>query len=495
MKAKLNLSGEELEIEIYTDILIKYATTSETFTEKTTASSRMKDKSEEFPELTEADIDVLDQSGITLQRMGSYGDGAPRDLHDQIIRIEDELGVLTRKVVVKFNPDLSAADCVEIVKDLEMEPMKQLRFARNLYIVKPPSGLPTHMAAERMGRNPSVLYADPVLKRQSIRRWHDGDSLSATPLDASHQWQWPKISGQEAWVTSKGNGIRVAVIDRGFHPTHRLFSGGVNQTLSAWFDEDGNRSHDLNTMPKFYHGTFCSAQVAAKPVHATDVTGIAPEAELMLVSTPGKRDVFLEQVHLAIAVSYAARPSVDDPLMHSAGADIITCAEGAKSGQGKLENVLRDALDFVAEIGTPMIWAVANIDRPISGDELLSYPDLIRVGSSDEWGKVAPECAFGPELDFLAPGHWVVNFNGSEPKRDRGTSYAAPTAAGIAALVFSVVGGALTTEQLRKLMRMACEPIEGMNAGDRNQYAGSGVINAERAVQLAQQVQSSTLIL
>ncbi len=93
--------------------------------------------------------------------------------------------------------------------------------------------------------------------------------------------------------------------------------------------------------------------------------------------------------------------------------------------------------------------------------------------------------AFGPELDFLAPGRDVYSTAGANRYEfGTGTSYATPLAAGVGALVLSRHPD-WTANQVREHLRKTCDKIGGVaynQAGHHPEY-GYGRINAERAVQ------------
>jgi subtilisin family serine protease len=79
--------------------------------------------------------------------------------------------------------------------------------------------------------------------------------------------------------------------------------------------------------------------------------------------------------------------------------------------------------------------------------------------------------AFGPELDFLAPGVEVYNtYRSNTYGLGTGTSYANPATAGVAALVLTVEPE-LRWNQLRDRMRSTCDkigplPYAGRSSGD-----------------------------
>ena len=142
--------------------------------------------------------------------------------------------------------------------------------------------------------------------------------------------------------------------------------------------------------------------------------------------------------------------------------------------------------------------------RGISGKPLdpqvgypASHPDTVAVGSSTNFDYRAHYSQYGTELDFLAPGGdgladiWTTDRTGAAGyARDgdyaalRGTSFASPLAAGVAALMLSKNPN-LTAQQVRDIMRRTCDKV-GSASYDSNgwiQYYGYGRINAQAALE------------
>lgn len=151
--------------------------------------------------------------------------------------------------------------------------------------------------------------------------------------------------------------------------------------------------------------------------------------------------------------------------------------------------ILEDAIEFAAKWGRngrglPIFWATTNGNFDVGLDEVVSHPAVIAVGRSTR-RDLENNSAFGPELDFLAPGVDVVNISNSGFGPGTGTSYAAPIAAGIGALALSV-NPSLTAQELREIMRASCDQVGPLTyPNGRNDDYGFGRVNAARAVELA----------
>mgnify|MGYP001228323034 CR=1 FL=1 len=174
------------------------------------------------------------------------------------------------------------------------------------------------------------------------------------------------------------------------------------------------------------------------------------------------------------------------------GADVISCSLGPNTADWDMSQTLQDAIDFVVTtgrggLGTPIFWAVTNGDFPISLDEVCSYPSTIAVGRSSR-DDTEDGCGSGPELDFLAGGVDVLSTasdrNGAPTYGiSIGTSFAAPTAAGVGALVLARHPG-LSWQEMRDLLRGACDKVGGVTYdgnGHHDDY-GYGRLNATAAV-------------
>jgi Subtilase family len=189
-------------------------------------------------------------------------------------------------------------------------------------------------------------------------------------------------------------------------------------------------------------------------------------------------------------VAYAAQHALENPTAApDAGVDIIVCSLGPNGAEWELQTVLSLALEFAASNGRggrgcPIFWAVSNgRNVDIALDEVVSHPDVIAVGRSTRYD-TEHDCARGPKLEYLAPGVDVYStYSGNRYGTGTGTSYAAPCAAGVAALVLAA-NPAFARDELRAALVGTCDDIGDLpyDASGRNDDYGHGRINAEAAV-------------
>jgi thermitase len=196
------------------------------------------------------------------------------------------------------------------------------------------------------------------------------------------------------------------------------------------------------------------------------------------------------QITLARAVAYAADPSTEvTGIPSGSGADVISCSLGPNGAYWKMESVLEDAIDYAVTHGrggkgTLVFWAVSNGSFDIKFDDVSSHANTISVGrsASDDQENGS---AFGPELDFLAPGVnvWSTKAGGGYGS-GTGTSYATPLAAGAAAVLLSK-NPQKTWKEIRQAMRDSCSKVGTYPyVLKRNDYYGYGRINLNDALKL-----------
>ncbi len=331
---------------------------------------------------------------------------------------------------------------------------------------------------------PRHLPADPEFGRQ----WHlrnTGQNGGTTGAD---------ISATMAWDTTKGDGVRVAVIDNGFDTNHQDLQFGP---ISGWYRptadfDDADYVPGTADMPGGDHGTACAGMAGALEGNGFGGCGVAFDADLNVIACLG--DQIGTQSTLARALAYAADPSLENAAFNADdGADIIACSLGPNGAQWSMRQILSEAIEFAGANGrngkgTAVFWACTNGNFPIRFDEVCSHPDVIAVGRSTH-DDSDDGSGFGPELEFLAPGVDVLLASqGNSHRTTTGTSFACPCAAGVATLALAT-NGSLTAGELRQLMRDSCDKIGTLpyNLG-RNDRFGHGRVNAYKAVAAAKAV-------
>ncbi len=411
----------------------------------------------------------------------------------EVYRREDG-GVLiaTRELVVQFAPELTEDEVRNTLSDRGLEIVRQLRFAANQFEVRVPAGIDPLDAANELQESGITINAEPEFIE------HIGQRVR--PSDPTYAQQWhlnnpggsggtagADIAAERAWDFTRGAGVRIAVIDNGFDVGHADLTAGIVAD-SGFFDGSGNFQRTLTNYPDSNHGTFCAGMVGARHNNGRDGCGSAPECELMLVAT--RNDQVGTQATLARAVAYASNPRLEIANANPAsGADVIVSSLGPNGAVWALTAVLENAIVFASRQGrrgrgTPIFWASSNGNNvDIAEDQVVSHPQVIAVGRSRR-NDTEDNSAHGEELDLLAPGVNVVSItSGGGTGTSTGTSFAAPLAAGVGALVLAV-NPDLYADEVRQLLCDTCDKIAGVayNAAGHHIDYGHGRVNAFRAV-------------
>ncbi len=357
---------------------------------------------------------------------------------------------------------------------------------------------------------PEVEYAEPNYIYHVHGMTNDPYLQSSNSWGQGYQDLWPlmKIQAPEAWDTSTGEGIVVAVVDTGCDLTHPDLVDNIwtntHEIEGNHLDDDGNgyvddvhgwNFVDDDNYPQDYfgHGTHVAGTIAAMGNNGVGTVGVAYQAHVMPVK--GLDDTGSGYATgLANAIVYAVE----------SGARVINLSWG---GAG-FSQTLEDAIKLAHSQGAVVVASAGNDGEDISAS--LDYPSgsryVITVGSSDHNDIKTDFSNFGSSLDVLAPGgdssdssknYVYVNILslrsstigkyglddevlrvGQDYLRLSGTSMAAPHVAGLAALILQRLPTA-APEEVRQIIRRSSTDV--MNPG-WDLSSGYGRINALQAV-------------
>jgi subtilisin family serine protease len=303
------------------------------------------------------------------------------------------------------------------------------------------------------GLDGSVL-AEPIV----VYHLENRGNLVDYELDPIPQWQWTQIELKNAWREGRSYGrpsagppIRVAIIDFGFHTEDAQIADRIQWT--AYVDDSGTVVPTV--IPKRGHGTLC-ASLAAGARDGADVNGAAPDCDLILVAIKS----ITTQVAVAGAITACTKGA------NGGGpADIISCSVGPKVRSWELLMPLPLALEDArwngrGGLGIPIIWADFDKHSLIDSNSLENDDRIVCVGQNDEHDALAT-CGYGPGLDLIAPGDGVIGVVWSGGSAmvgpSSGASFAAPCAAGVAALILAARPD-LHAKDVADILRDSCDP-------------------------------------
>jgi len=431
--------------------------------------------------------------------------------------------VLTSKFVVQFKPEVTRTEIDALNREHEVSVDAVEAYAPNCFVLKLDDDAAGDVldVANTYYESGLALFAHPdVVAPRSFRaeplfarQWHlknTGQSGGTVGADIRVEGAWALTTGR--------NEVVIAVIDDGMDADHPDLAPPGK--VVAPFDVRSGTSDPRPRSEDDNHGTaVCGVATAARD--GVGLCGVAPDCRLMPIRLDG--GPILE----ARAIHHAA----------SNGAWVINCSWGPSDGRwwdaadplhqrvSPLPDNVRAAIDAALSSGRGgkgcvITWAAGNGNESVSNDGYASHPGVIAVAASSHDDRKSAYSDFGPEVSVCAPsnhfaevagstravgGIWTTDRigalgynNGDAGKGDAagsysnsfgGTSSAAPTVAGVAALVLAA-NPTLTAAAVKRLLEDTAERIDPQGGqwvarADGRQHSpfyGYGRVNAARAV-------------
>lgn len=172
------------------------------------------------------------------------------------------------------------------------------------------------------------------------------------------QWAHAAVGSPAAWAAGcTGAGARVAVLDGGIYTGHQDLQGAVDMACSASFVTGQPFNNDTGN---FWHGTHVAGIVGARD-NNVGVVGIAPESTIIGVKVlHGGSGSFGSVIG---GILYASDPAAFGAA-GCARADIINMSLGAEfpknNGGGPLVAALNKAVNFAASNGVLVVSSAGN---------------------------------------------------------------------------------------------------------------------------------------
>ncbi len=239
------------------------------------------------------------------------------------------------------------------------------------------------------------------------------------------------------WMTSKGEGVTVAVIDTGVSPHSALKDVVVDYR---------NFSSDSDVYDTLGHGTHVAGVIGAKTGLAK---GIAPEVKILSLKVLG-HSVMGSNEAVATAVLHATEAKAD-----------IVCMS---LGSSKPDSRVHEAVKKAQAAGVIVVCAAGNDGGAVNFPA--AFQETIAVGAVDRNGNACEFSSRGKEIAVAAPGQDITStWLGEGYATVSGTSMAAPFVAGVLALYVSAqkkdgrkVDHAAVTKALSETCRDSGEP-------------------------------------
>ncbi|MDP3540918.1 MAG: S8 family peptidase [Elusimicrobiota bacterium] len=309
--------------------------------------------------------------------------------------------------------------------------------------------------ADARGVDFAVPSAAGILKDISAlkKRPAAGPAPTAPPAGQETPWGIERVKAPAAWKTSRGQGVKVAVIDTGIDRTHpdlaANIKGGWNAITKAGDFNDDNG-----------HGSHVSGTIAGID-DDKGVVGVAPKADLY-----GVKVLDAEGSGTFDDVIAGMLWAVENKM------EVASMSLGADQGNP----ALADAVEAMRKAGVILIAAAGNSGGTVGYPA--AYPGAIAVAASDSKDKLASFSSRGAAVAVIAPGVDVKStYMGGGYDTLSGTSMATPHVSGLTALYVATHKGA-TPEQARAALKAASTKLVGVPEIGQ----GSGLPSAAKLV-------------
>jgi len=319
--------------------------------------------------------------------------------------------------------------------------------------------------------------------------WHIDSANSVAYLSDYSINQDADIGITQAWEISKGEGVKVAVIDDGFDVEHE----DLKDNIAIVYNADNGSSDVSTSSQEGSHGNSCAGFIVA-PINGKGSMGTAPQAKLIGIKLLSEEDSDTIK-----AFEYA----------QNQGAKVISCSWGTND----VSQVVVAKLQELYDAGITVLFASGNegasLDVAGTNDES-EVEWVIGVGASGENNDVTSYSNYGANLDIIAPagdtytlGVLGIDNMGSVGSSNQlglvsnnyafmdGTSFATPITAGVVALMYAVNPN-ITPAQVKSILTSTATKVGGSSANyidGFDQKRAYGKVNAYQAVIEAQNLQ------
>lgn len=250
------------------------------------------------------------------------------------------------------------------------------------------------------------------------------------------------INPMQFWNTTKGKGIKVAILDTGIDYHHvdlkDNFVDGINFTTS----------NKRDFMDYVGHGTFCAGLIAGA-ANNIGIIGVAPECSIYAVKVLDNHSQG-SVGQLVSGIEWCINNKID----------IINCSLGLT----RHFTALHDIICHAYNAGIIICAAAGNNKYALDVEFPAQYNEVISIGAIDAIKRIAKFNSTGKHAELVAPGVEITStYLNNKYAINSGTSFSCPLIVGAIALIQSKTlkeeGRKLNTAEVREIIYNQCEDL------------------------------------
>ncbi|MGI6168688.1 MAG: S8 family serine peptidase [Christensenellales bacterium] len=388
------------------------------------------------------------------------------------------------EVLVTFRHTLTQKGADAVLESYDTESLETTKVNGEFNVVEVPEGEEVAGFLNKLEKNPAVLHAQPNYRYFSADAGYVPDTMTNDQW-LQRQWYLDAVGAYGAWKTTKGVGVKVAVLDTGVRivngkATHPDLTNRVEKAYGLV-----NNNQDMavasSMVDKRGHGTHVAGIIAAQGNNKIGISGVAPSASLLVMKVEDNDEsIFTSYVVLGI------RQAMEQ------GAKVINMSFNSKDGN--YDYALEQAVNSAYASGIVNVASAGN-DSTTAATYPSDFANCISVTAVDEALFPSWYSNGGSAKDLAAPGDSIYStIPATRYDYLNGTSMAAPIVAATAALMQTArksSGQAYLSPASVKSILQATALKMGTGGSNSNQY-GAGVVDTNAAVQRAKFGTNST---
>lgn len=349
----------------------------------------------------------------------------------------------------------------------------------DIYTIRIPSGADVRETAAAFNRDPGVLFAEPnficradatpndLLFKYQYALANIGQAVGDVPGSPQGKTE-ADIKAPQGWEESTGDDtVTIAILDSGVDRFHPDLASKIAGPGRDFVNNDDDATDD------YYHGTAVAGIAAAATNNNEGIAGVAWNARILPVKILNSSGVGTAD-RAADAILWAV----------SQGARILNLSVGFEESS----QTLLSAVQYAHDQGCLIVASVGNTGGGVRYPA--AYDDyVLAVAATDYNDEVLPTSNKGDSVDVAAPGAsvvttvptWFLGTSALPYALVNGTSFAAPHAAGLAAILMSQKPW-LSPDEIRAIIELAADDVNGAAFPGRDAFIGCGRINMEKAL-------------